>query len=140
MMEFIFCMHINIEVSASFWWKWPDMIRVPKKWKLSVFLQYISTTAFVFYYDEKHSSILWGCSRVRCYLLKLRNTFIQIFHIIFLKYIHTKIQFGVECSFQWFMYYSNRKTSTSFRRCFLRNILRINKKDAILCWQKHKVI
>ena len=33
-MEFIFCMHINIKVSTSwyfrFWWKWLDMSKVPK--------------------------------------------------------------------------------------------------------------
>ena len=42
-MEFIFCMQINIKVSKSwhywFWWKWPDMSKVPKIGR--IFLQYI---------------------------------------------------------------------------------------------------
>ena len=42
-MEFIFCMQINIIVSKSwhywFWWKWPDMSKVPKIGR--IFLQYI---------------------------------------------------------------------------------------------------
>ena len=44
-MEFIFDMQMNVKVSTicyhPFWWKWPDMSKIPKKGKLVTFVEYI---------------------------------------------------------------------------------------------------
>ena len=75
-MEFIFCMQINTKVSKSwdycFWWKSPDMSKVP-----TIFAIYTEKTvaaAFVFYCYTKHSDIFRGSSHVHCYLFPCTAT------------------------------------------------------------------
>ena len=73
-MEFIL-EFIKIKTSTSwiidFWWKQPDMCKVPKKWSLLNFCNILRksiATAFVFYCDAKQSDTLLGFSHVCCYL------------------------------------------------------------------------
>ena len=70
--EFIFCMQISIKVSTSwdycFWWKWPDISKVPKKEVRNIFAKSVPA-AFVFYCGAKHSDIFWGSSHVYCDIL-----------------------------------------------------------------------
>ena len=72
-MEFIL-EFIKIKTSASwiinFWWK-PDMSKVPKKWRVLNFCNIpvkSIATAFVFYFNAKHSDTLRGSSYICCYL------------------------------------------------------------------------
>ena len=72
-MEFIL-EFIKINASTSwiinFLWK-PDMSKVPNKESLLNFCNILRksiTTAFVFYFDAKHSDTLWDSSHVCCYL------------------------------------------------------------------------
>ena len=71
-MEFIL-EFIKINTSTNwiinFLWK-PDMSKVPNKGSLLNFCNILRksiATAFVFYFDAKHSDTLWGSSHVCCY-------------------------------------------------------------------------
>ena len=52
--EFIFCMQMNSW--DYFWWKWPDMSKVPKKEIGNIFAKSVVAA-------------LWGSSHVYCYIL-----------------------------------------------------------------------
>ena len=112
--EFIFCMQMNIKVSTSwdysFWWKWPDMSKVPKN---------------VFYCDAKHSDILWGPSHVYCYILvslhsqtknflpKGRNTIIKEHLCCHLCFRCSKLMLfnrsGIYCSISSYVHQKSQK-------------------------------